>query len=349
MWFPRWENNYLPKGDAWARCLLDLELYWSTNTTGQGSCNAALNCILRETDEAPKQMLAASMVLLGLMPGILAMMSPSTSELAMLSLDYLLLPFLLAFGASAAYVPRLWDYSDPLDAIEAAKQPYDDTVFSSLATLLRPYRRLVVIIEYLLGLVAVANVIHVSLYLGWRSVSSWDCNGSYLPLGWPIGSLVLHCLGMAFFWLTPRGIWPTGTTRTTKLEATDLILRTGAEAYARRKEQSVTNQSLSDAVSTSDGRITLYTERTTIWTLALQNVATGCAIGHLMYAAVVFSSLMFFLVTDAIFVILRYAGSAVVCRTISRYELAVMSQKYRVERVEAIEAQNRVYVWTWRS
>ncbi|KAI0834612.1 hypothetical protein F5Y06DRAFT_306661 [Hypoxylon sp. FL0890] len=313
MWFYRWEHDQLPKSDNWARCLPDLELYWSRESNDFTQCNAALNCILRETDEVPKQMLAASMVLLGLMPGILALMAPSIAESAMLSLDHPLLSFLLAFGASGVFVPRLWDYSDPLDTIKATRQPCEATVFSSLAALLRPYRRLIVTIEYITGLTAVANVIQVSLDLGWRSVSSWYCDSSADP------------------------------------EVRDLLLRTGAEAYARRKEHTVPTQPQYEAVSTLDGRITLYTKRTSLWTVALQNVASGCVIGHLMYAAIVFSSLMFLTVTDATVVILRYAVSAAVCRSISRYELAVMSQKYRVECVEAMEEKARVYVWTWRT
>ncbi|KAI1376618.1 hypothetical protein F4677DRAFT_419059 [Hypoxylon crocopeplum] len=275
--------------------------------------------------------------------GYLALICPSIAESAMLSLDHPLLSFLLAFGASAVYASRIWDYEDPLDTIDTAKHPREDGIFTRLAAMLHPYRKLVVTIEHIFVLAAIANVIKVSLDLGWRSVSSFDCDGSYYPLSWVLVPAFLHLLSVISFWVTPRGISQTAKAGGTGAEVTSLIRRTEADAQQKGHVNQIRIQF---DTTPEDRRMVLYTERPSLLTLALQYLATGCAIGHVLYGTMVFSSSMFLMVSDAVPVIMRYALSAVVCRTISRYELAVMSQKYRVEHVGAVEGKYRVQLWT---
>ncbi|KAI2602618.1 hypothetical protein GGR54DRAFT_494659 [Hypoxylon sp. NC1633] len=347
-WFSQWGRSHLPTGANWDVCVPDLEQYWSGNRTNPYQCTVVLNCILKGTEEGSKQMLAASMVLLSFIPSILALICPSIAESAMLSLDQPFLSLLLALGASAVYTLRIWDYEDPLDIINTTKRPREDGIFIRLAVALHPYRRFVLTVEHLLVLLAIANVIQVSLDLGWRSVSSFDCDGSYYPLSWVLVPAFLHLLAVISFWVTPRGISRIAKGRRNSSGLMSPPERAKTDTYALQKRH-INQVSIQYDTAPRDDRLVLYTERPSLWTLALQYIATGCAVGHVLYGTMVFSTLMFLMVSDAVPVIMRYALSAVVCRTISRYELAVMSQKYRVEYVDTVEEKSRVYLWRRRT
>lgn len=50
-----------------------------------------------------------------------------------------------------------------------------------------------------------------------------------------------------------------------------------------------------------------------------------------MFGTMIFSSLLFLRITDALPVIFRYALSAIICRFVSRYEVAGMSERLNYE------------------
>jgi len=53
-----------------------------------------------------------------------------------------------------------------------------------------------------------------------------------------------------------------------------------------------------------------------------------------MFGTMIFSSLLFLRITDAVPVIFRYALSAIICRFINQYELAGMSERLDYEYVK---------------
>ncbi|KAI1390857.1 uncharacterized protein F4822DRAFT_165575 [Hypoxylon trugodes] len=346
-WFSNWEVYLLPKGDNWAKCVPDLEIYWSRNASYPNHCSVALSCILQETDEGSKQLLGAIMVLLGAIPTLLALTSPTVTESALLSMEYPSLTFLLAFGSAAVHTSRIMDYVDPLDAIDTTKRSAKDEPFTRLANSLQPYRRFIVVIEHILGLAAVVNTIEVTLDLGLRSVASIDCDRSCWPLSWALVSVFLHLLGVVSFWTTPRGISP-GVEAVNICPEITAVTDRGINDILSKPKASIGHEQIQGDVSSADRRMILYTERPSLWSIILQYSANGYAIGHVLFGTMVFSSLMFLALVDAIPVIARYHFSAVTCSVISRYELAVMSQKYRVERVEKVEQRTRVHIWTRR-
>jgi hypothetical protein len=134
--------------------------------------HGALDCILSIISPSMLQIIFTSAVVLGLPPTMLAALGPNIAESAMLSLERPTLSLQLSLGAPTASVTRILTYEDPFKSIQLSHNN------SSLLGLLSPnrhskYRWLIIAIEYTAALVTIANIIHMSIELGWRSVSSF--------------------------------------------------------------------------------------------------------------------------------------------------------------------------------
>ncbi len=242
-------------------------------------------------------MLSSSLVILGLTPGLLSTLGPSIAESSMLTLKRPTLSILLSFGAPAVYLKRAFTFDDPFNTIQTSPR----TSISLVGPLShRKYRWIVLAVEYIFALAAIGNIIYVSLDLGWRSVSSWKCESSYYPLSRVLILGFIHWLGVLSFWFTPKAIGNVVQTQDGTHSTALLALGTSQPRVIRQQP-----------------KITIYTQSTLPWTLLLQYVAMACAVGQVMYGTMVFSSLLFLMIGDAVPVLLKFAGSAIVCRFIS--------------------------------
>ena len=180
------------------------------------------------------------------------------------------------------------------------------------------FRWLVQLVEYVAAVGAIANVIHISLQLGWRSVSSFDCESSYYPLAWVLIPVGIHLVGALSFYLRPK------TTDDEDDGAAALIIPlTRRRGRQPRQEQRV---------------VTITASAPTPLSLIAYSFAVGFSVGHILFGMLVFSSLMFLMVSDVVPVIMRYAASAIVCRFINQYELALMGEEYRVQEAGSVSA-----------
>src|SRR6266480_1008956 len=300
-WFPYW-GQYELNPAAELRppilelCAENLTTYWTNNGTYPWTSTRALNCILNYTDQAALQMLSSSLVILGLTPGLLSTLGPSIAESSMLTLKRPTLSILLSFGAPAVYLKRAFTFDDPFNTIQTSPR----TSISLVGPLShRKYRWIVLAVEYIFALAAIGNIIYVSLDLGWRSVSSWKCESSYYPLSRVLILGFIHWLGVLSFWFTPKAIGNVVQTQDGTHSTALLALGTSQPRVIRQQP-----------------KITIYTQSTLPWTLLLQYVAMACAVGQVMYGTMVFSSLLFLMIGDAVPVLLKFAGSAIVCRFI---------------------------------
>ncbi|KAL2205791.1 hypothetical protein CC79DRAFT_1369243 [Sarocladium strictum] len=79
-----------------------------------------LECMLAHTSEYIKTSMASAQVLLGLTPTILAFMSPSAQEIALLSniAERPVLGFMLSLCSPTTHLARLFEYTDPVKLLE---------------------------------------------------------------------------------------------------------------------------------------------------------------------------------------------------------------------------------------
>ncbi len=178
-------------------------------------------------------------------------------------------------------------------------------------TNLRRYRTLILVVEHALAIGAIANTISVSLDLGWRSVCSWNCDISYFPLTWVLIPGVIHGIAWLSFVLIPK--------RVEEITAPAAVTHVHDGSSKRTTPTRIIRAEYPGAIS-----------------LIVSSCAVGFAVGHVMFGTLVFSSLMFLMISDAVPVIIRYAASAVTCRIINQFELALMSEEYAVERVVSL-------------
>ncbi len=139
---------------------------------------------------------------------------------------------------------------------------------------------------------------------------------NFLPLLWVLLPGAIHVISMLAFALTPKAV----------ASGDD-----GDNPAPRRGTETKT--------------VLLHTMAPTRNTIVAQSIATGLAVGHIIFGTMIFSGPVCFLWSATPFLSSSaYALSAVACRFINQYELARMSEKYRVERVESLDRSWRRFL-----
>jgi hypothetical protein len=149
-------------------------------------CGVRLSCMLSTTGEAVKANMAATTMLLGLTPTILAGLGPTIAEVSLLSLRRPILAILISLGTPAIFPSRIGTYDDPCKVYEL------DTGALVVSKIARPYSGFVSAAECLLAAGAAANVFQVSYDIGVRSVLGWWCEFSYALIFWSLFTDVIH-------------------------------------------------------------------------------------------------------------------------------------------------------------
>ncbi|KPI37189.1 uncharacterized protein AB675_1565 [Cyphellophora attinorum] len=143
-----------------------------------GLCRDQMTCIINNLDEASKASLASGQVVLGLLPTLLAVISPSIAELALLSVHRPLLGGLISIGS-------------PVTRLALALGPWSKTTSTVVS-----------VIQYLLVLGSGANVLWLAAELGVRSILSWGCTRSWPVMLWAAFPLVIHLFSTVGYRLT---------------------------------------------------------------------------------------------------------------------------------------------------
>ena len=173
-----------------------------------------VECILANTPEFRKIELAASAVILGLIPTLLLQFAPSGIELSLLALRKPVLAFLLGAGSCGAYLSRALNFPNPVDMLEDSPARNALGVWSG-GTMGAARgcggddnsikRFLEVAGSYIFALSAVVNVIHLSAWtIGEHGItaSAWDV--TFLPLLWTELPLLIHLVSYIFLRLSVR-------------------------------------------------------------------------------------------------------------------------------------------------
>lgn len=258
------------------------------------TCACAVDCILEETSETMKAKLASAALILGLTPTILAFTGPSVAEISVLSAKSPLLAVLLGIASPAVNQLQLFSQSvtskDVLDskttsAVARTWYAWWRTQSSNTKTLYR-------IFQYIIVVLLIANSIYTGIYLDLRTVLSFNCGLAFMPLLWSLLSVVVHSFGILSMYIRQPKAQVTTSTDWNPV-------------YRRNWREMVVRE---------DGMI----GETLIW------VASMAGIMHMIFATMVFSSLLLLTTRDAMPILVRYAASAFASQMILVSELAIM-------------------------
>ena len=248
---------------------------------------------------------------LGATPTLLSAIGSSVAEISIIASQRPLLCLLLVFGAPAAYITRVLEYTHPLDALSQIPQALTVIHFpNALRSLKEP-------LQYAATMAAVANNIELALQLGSRTVLAWACRSWYMPLVWvmfPLSTLTLA------FWSCY-----TISHRKERRGNSDFqhSSRAALKIFSSRCSQAF--QAPNDfEVNPQEGPMTAAAA-------ALQSLASLLALGHIAIGIYIFSSLIFVGFHDTLLIFARLTISAFICRIVAVLQLAGINASLHVQ------------------
>lgn len=281
----------------------------------QGYCWVHTNCIMETISERTKASFAGTGVLLGLAPTTLSVLGPSAAEIALLSLHRPLLSVFLSLGAPAIYPGRFLLWDNPIRAHAPHTGAFVVRRFSKLWAIV------ISISQYLIGIAAGANIFQAAYRIGLRSVSSWSCETSYWPIVWILLSLVVHSTASL-------------SLRTSVKRKNLYIITPNDHKFAdpgengERWKQGGLLPNIIDEFTLSSNRkwqvSDLFTVRLNPIAVGLQYLGAFLSVAHLVFGTLLFSSLFFISVHEAVGLIVRFVASATACRIILQFEVGGM-------------------------
>lgn len=322
-WFPD-HGGHFPNMIANGTCAAELTNYWDVNDRhseahialcqGTSPCSCVINCLLENTQESKKQNMAAASILLGLTPGILALMGPSVAEIATLSARSPFLAVLLAAASPAVDPIQLFSgsqaSSDILGRVTTCTSRRWYAWWSRQSTRIKLLTRGC---QVVLALASLANTIHTSIHLDLRSSSTWACNKVFLPLGWSLLSVVVHAVGVIAI----------------HLRKPSYALLSEGSAITPDLTHGSRNKTL-QIIRRHDWKPVIHGEDGTAGEILWWSASLG-SILHMIFGVLVYSSLLLVAIPSALPILIRYATSAGICQAILLSELAKMRIELEVD------------------
>jgi hypothetical protein len=145
--------------------------------------------------------MAGATVVLGLVPTILSSLGLTVGEMALLSWRQPVLSLLLAMRAPAIYLSRIKQSEDPTKLL----LPTTDLVTSLVPRAgSRVAAGAVAVFEYAVPAAAITNLLLTSYEQGRKTVLSFDCSNSFMPLTWSLLPVVIHAFAAVGFYISRR-------------------------------------------------------------------------------------------------------------------------------------------------
>lgn len=283
--------------------------------TGAGWTNQlvepVVNCLLTSTSPYVQASMASAGVLLGLTPTILAAVGSSSDETAMLFIlsKRPLLAVFLAGGSPAVFPMRSFEYQDPIKILRERRGRIYPPMLSNNGQLM------IMALEYIFALAAVANVVTVSYELGVQVSCTFAPHLTYLILLWAVLNLAIHVSGSVALYLRVRV--------KCQLPCNNLF------DYLRIHFTPVVMQR----------PYTIEVVPETYWFIAINWFTSILTVCHVLYGTLTFSSMLFISVKDSLRVIGRLMASVICCRVVLMYELAALRDSFNFIDGSEVEMQ----------
>ena len=269
------------------------------------SCQSHINCILPNVLDIDKADMTNASILLGILPVFVATFGPDVKEIALLSLRWPLLGLLLSIGVPAVYISRPMEYADPLELLEPAPGRF-------IVQRVKSWRMAVLLsgAEYSIVAMAIVNLLWVSYTLGIKAVLAWRCI-PFMPVAWVLMPVIIHLIAVIAF-RTSKAV------RHSALKNRD---QRGLRHWARTECM----------LSANHDEWILADEAPGYVTVSVNFLATLTGSIHVIFGIVVFASLLFISLLDAILVCNRYLASIIVCRLVLKFEIAGARGTFKLE------------------
>jgi hypothetical protein len=251
--------------------------------------------------------MAAASVVLGLTPTILSSLGPSIAEIALLSSQRPFLSLLLAMGAPVTYSSRFLQFENPIDLLG---RPERSSILKGRRGPLR-FAVALALLQYVFAALAILNLIAASVELGRKTVLSWRCSVSWLPLMWAVTPIACYAPAVLSFHLYRGKV----ALNPSPDKGDDSAVR---RAVRREFTISANNK---DMVRVAEVSTHVHPGA---WSIVLQSASSLFVMLQIVFGTAVFSSLLYIGVEDATMLLLRYATSAFVCRLIMYLEVEGM-------------------------
>ncbi|RAL13085.1 uncharacterized protein BO97DRAFT_405002 [Aspergillus homomorphus CBS 101889] len=264
-----------------------------------------INCLLASTPELYKSMMSSAQVVLGLMPTLLLSISPSAHETAMLFVfgDRQFLSFLLTIASPASPVDPSGNFYQHVQDLKTSYEWLS-------ADFLLHHNFAIVLLEIALAAAAAANVLVLSYEIGMRAVFSFAQSVQYLPGLWVALGVTTHLL-------------------------MTIVLRTRvhiSDPHADRFGFGTVLSWIKAQFTASDRSksIDIQLRERTVANVLISWFTSMLAAANTLFGILLFSSLLFISVADALFIVVRYVASAVVCRILVKYELWLVREQVKL-------------------
>lgn len=266
--------------------------------------------------------------MLGLTPTILSGIAPSVGEISLLSSRRPLMATLLSIGGPAVYVPRSLTYQSPL----ALLRPTSSLFRQTRKPVSNRRHGIWVALQYAIVAAAVFNVVHKSWQLGLRTVITWKCNTSYMPVLWSTLAAAIHVIA-AIGWHSSYAMRRLRNEQRQSRRANGASSWLSNMAHIFRQELTLSidadtrihTRKICATDGDTNGKRAPEEEEEESWvTIFAMQLADVTSFVHLLFGTLVLSSLMFIATLDAVTVVLRYMASGLLCRFVLLYELSVM-------------------------
>jgi hypothetical protein len=307
-----------------------------------------INCILGNSSEYIKYALSSSQVMLGLTPTIIAILGASSEEVCLLALigRRRFLALLLAAASPSIFTTRSFEYRTPSEILKVRlNMKHVDS------TLEIKKRIIIIIIEYVVALGALANTATVSWQLGVKTISSTNPSNTLTPTLWFLLAIPAHIAGAIIFRLIAiRVEYPgedhsesRGAFKFWKLSVWTSWLKgfyTGLKGHHRNPGSTLSHWGTAYwniirrefCLHLKQGqREKIYIkwfEESRLFTISAWFLSV-LIVFHIILGTLILSGTTFIGPRDALGVMMRYIASVVACRVILLYELAVMRACYK--------------------
>lgn len=266
---------------------------WNTSCLGT-AIHEHQECILKNSSQTLLAAMSAALVLLGFAPILLQLAGPRIGELGLMSVKRPALTVLLAFGVGAVYPSRPFRYyEETLKTIKDLEEA--ETPMLQVRNKLKDniiLQGIVCGVQYLLAVAAIANTFHTSYMLGVASVSSIESSNSLLLLYWTFTTFIISIPTALSFWLSYKNA-----------------------SWSRIFRGSLTTCFVQEALERNDFKFGWFASFSYL-------VASLLSLVQVISGVLVFSSLLFILPGDAaIFSLVRYLVSAIMCQAVIAFEM----------------------------
>ncbi|KAK6507994.1 hypothetical protein TWF481_006413 [Arthrobotrys musiformis] len=308
-------------------CNLSLAAYDGNRTAREilgpvrNYCWTHANCILETLDERSKASFSGTTILLGLAPTTLSVMGPSVAEMALLSIHRPFITLLISLGAPAVFPGRFLQWEDPLRANEPAVGAF------LVRPLTSPWKWIVLFLQYAAAGGAVTNVFHAAWRIGTRSIISWACATNYWPVVWVLMSVLIHFCAIFSLRTAITKKTEFGEPRNVEVGLPQSVDENGQPLNRRSIPGVWIFFSEFTLSANSEWQVSdLYNIHLGPLPVMLQYLGALLSVLYLVFGTLMFSSLLFIGLGEAVQLIMRLIASAAICRVLVQFEVGGMIQ-----------------------